>query len=382
MPVSEHDLRELLRERSDVVPVSAGLAQRVQLGVRRRRRFEAGGVAAALVLVLVATGLVALPRRGSDAPVNPVPTVTHDVTINGLQARTTGPRDVTGTDPFDVSITVTNPGPAAWTGTVGIGVATTAPVPTWFDGGVFELVQPDFTATTNLGGTVTASNLQFQGFAPRPTIKVAPGETRTWTYRAQRDATYTVVAPVLGWVAYADPDGSDADATGDLGTYPALAVSPTASTLACGAVTVTSFRQGRRGSWEVSSAYHALVGADRTPTWTALRDVNGRSQDVVTSAGGDVRVTTVVAALQAQEAGTSVYPSDPALPSQLAPGEYIVFAGEQMVPVTFVGTCHPSGSTITGTWTSIGPTGEGILDCTVTPIAGSMAAAVKQYCRR
>ena len=92
MTISEQDLRELLRERSDVVPSSPDRADAVKQRVRRQRRLEAAAVSAGLMAAIVAVAAVAIPRVGDTSP-TPVPPATSTATPTpGPQAlrRTTG----------------------------------------------------------------------------------------------------------------------------------------------------------------------------------------------------------------------------------------------------------------------------------------------------
>ena len=54
----------------------------------------------------------------------------------------------------------------------------------------------------------------------------------------------------------------------------------------------------------------------------------------------------------------------PDRPATLEPGRYVSYSGTRLVPITFAGTCGPSGEPITGTWTAYNDRTTGLLDCT------------------
>ena len=105
MTISEQDLRELLRERSDVVPSSPDRADAVKQRVRRQRRLEAAAVSAGLMAAIVAVAAVAIPRVGDTSPTpvppatstatpTPGPQVTGTATYDGIRMDTSGPATV------------------------------------------------------------------------------------------------------------------------------------------------------------------------------------------------------------------------------------------------------------------------------------------------
>ncbi|MFN8158731.1 MAG: hypothetical protein U0R68_15045 [Candidatus Nanopelagicales bacterium] len=399
MPVSEHDLRDLLRERSTAVPTTPDLAHRVQERVRRRRRLEAGAGIGALVIALVATGLVVVPRRDAAPPASTTPT--HRVTQvlgSTLVVTTEGPTRIEGEAPFDVHLEVTNTGSSTWNGMAGVGLVTGGEVPGFI--GENALVVPaeknsgrgpfDGPASTQGPAAVTdrSSAQQWYGLTVPSQVRLEPGQSGSWTMRMKRDPSATVLDPVLGWSPWLDPDGSAMPSLyGSLGALVPVTVTPRASNLACDTVTVTSASVRPAGPWQLTEASRAVVGPDLAATWLPLDVTDAPVVGVV--ATGDARQTTVMAAVSAHLNDTATpvpatgYASggNPMDAREPVPGTYVWFAGARMAEITFKGTCGPSGQPISGTWTAYYRTMEGLLDCSVVPPAGSLALDAKRFCK-
>jgi hypothetical protein len=389
MPVSEHDLRELLRERSDAVPVSAGLAQRVQLRVRRRRRFEAGGAAAALVLVLLATGLVALPRHEA---VGPASTTHRSTQVLGgsLVVTTEGPTRIEDETPFDLTLEVVNTSTTPWTGTLAVGLVLDGEVPGMLGGNGVLTSAGDVGFPFGTQGPSAVSDTsdaqEFDGLAV-DRVTLQPGEDRVWTMPAKRWPGGSVLGPVLGWIPYAD-DASRTDEflMGGLAAAAPVSVVPVASNRACDTVSITSASVGNPGSWQITDADTAVVGDDLTARWTPV-EVSDAPVTTVES-DGDARDATVMAAVSAYlNDGPTPVPATGYGPEQYAlettegaPGRYVSFSGTRMVEVSFTGVCGPSGNAISGVWNAYYRSGGGLLLCGRAPEPGSMAAVAQRYC--
>ncbi len=396
MPVSENELRDLLRERSASVPTTPELAHRVQDRVRRRRRLEAGAGIVSLVLVLVAAGLVVIPRREAASPASQVPTHRTTQVLGGtLVVTTEGPTEISGEQPFDVRLEIANTGSSTWSGRAAVGVVTGGTVP----GVVGEnpLVGPvdgldqgaeGPAATQGPAGIADPSNAsQWYGLAV-PSLSLAPGQDRTWTFRMKRYAGATVMTPVLGWLPWVDPGGAVAHVVyGDPAKAASIAVTPTPSNRACDTVTVTSATVGPPGPWRVTDASRAVVGPDLAATWVPLEvpDAPGTTVD----ATGDARGSTVMAAISAylNDSQTPIpatgYGSDGDVPrpTEQVPGTYVHFSGVRLADVAFTATCGPSGEQITGTWSAFYRRTSGELDCSVVPPTDSLAAAARRFCQ-
>lgn len=392
MPVSENTLRDLLHERSTAVPPTPDLADRVQVRVRRRRRLEAGTGIAALVMVLLAAGLVFVPRHDATPPVSAPTHRSTQMMESTLRVTTEGPTRIEGEVPVDATLEITNTGSTTWRGVAGVGLASPGEVPGYV--GLNQLLasagdvgDPMITQ----GPDAVADRSSAQEFAGQSvgTVVLAPGEHRSWTVRVKRNASSSVLGPVYGWIPYVDRDStSDETVLGSLDRATRIVVTPLASDRACDTVTVTSAKVGPAGPWTLVEARRAVVGTDLAATWLPL-DVPDAPITRADVALGDARETTVMLAVSAYLAGTATpvpatgYPSgdNPADAREPVPGTYIWFAGSRLVDVSFTGTCGPSGQEISGTWTAYYRTMEGLLDCSVVPSAGTLAVDAKRFCK-
>ncbi len=392
MPVTENSLRDLLRERSAQVPATPELAQRVQHRVRRRRRLEAGAGIAALVMVLVAAGLVVIPRHDATPPVS-APTHRSTQTMEStLIVTTEGPTRIEGETSVEATLEITNTGPTAWHGSAGVGLAFPGEVPGYVGPNQLLASAGDvgYPMITQ-GPDALADRSNAQQFAGQSvgSVVLAPGEHRSWTVRVKRYASSSVLGPVYGWLPYVDRDStSDETVLGSLDQAARIEVTPRASDLACDTVTVTSAQVGPPRPWTLVEASRAVVGTDLAATWLPL-DVPDAPTTRVDVALGDARETTIMAAVSAYLADTATpvpatgYPSggNPADAREPVPGTYVWYAGSSLVDVAFTGTCGPSGQQISGTWTAYYRTTEGLLDCSVVPKAGTLAVDAKRFCK-
>ena len=401
MPVTEDDLRALLRERTTSVPATPDLARTVQDRVRRRHRQELAAAALAVVVVLVGAALVVLPRPSATPPAGPSPTpspstgrtvVIGPQSIGDLDVTTEGPLTISGTTPFLLRITVHNTGARAWNGLVAIGLVHDAVFPGWFDGGLLTLTG-GFDTWSDLGATLPDRAVVggkpvtsvFDGVSLSARQTVAAGATRTWTFTAVRDTTTAVPGDVVGWVPSIDPVPSGALVFGDVSVASPVAVTPTASTLSCAVPTITSTSQGKPTDWQVSDAATAVVGTDRRARWTDVSGLDPQQMSLSSTATGDVRDTMLARALADSGVGrpSGFGPEAADRPARMAPGRYVTYAGYTILPISFTATCAPSGAAIAGTWDSYDAVTTGLLDCATNPPQGSIGAEVQlRFCPR
>lgn len=399
MPLTEDDLRALLRDRTASVPPTPGLAGRVEQRGRRRRRVELVTGVAALVLVLVGAALVAVPHRQAAPPVGPTPTPSPSVSgrtvvtsqsVGDLDVTTEGPARIDGGAPFTLRLTVSNTGARAWSGVVAIGVVGDAVFPGWYDGGLITAVggfdqYSDLGATlpelTMVGGKTVAR--AFSGVSPRDSQTIEAGQTRTWVITAGRDAATAVPGDVAGWVPYLGAVGADSP-FGDVDMATPVTVAPIGSSLPCATVSIDQATPGTAGPWQFSEVAAATAGTSKAASWKGVT-VDAEPMDLSSSATGDVRPTTVARAIADRGVGrpSAFGPSAAPRPRTLAPGRYVTYGAYTLLPITFTATCAPSGTVITGTWKSYDAVETGLVDCSTSPPKGTLGAEVKQrFCPR
>jgi hypothetical protein len=401
MPLTEDDLRAVLRDRTASVPSTPDLTERVKERVRRRRRTELAAGALALVVVLAGAALVVVPRPTATPPVGTTPTptpspartiVTGPQTVGGLEVTTEGPVAVTGTAPFGLTITVHNTAATPWTGSVSIGLVHDAVFPGWFDGGVITSTG-DPNQVSDLGATLPDTHLvngqqvtrSFDGLTVNGKQTVPAGGTRTWTFAAARNAQTAVPNGVVGWIPLLDSGSVKTLAMGDLGVATPIAVTPSSSSLPCATVSITSTSQATPTAWQVNEAATAVVGTNGAARWVDVAGLDPQQMTLTPSGIGDSRVTTIARAITDTGVGrpSAFGPAAAKRPATLAPGRYVTYTAYTLLPISFTGTCSPSGDAISGTWWSYDQIDGGIVDCATTPLAGSAGAVVeKKYCPR
>lgn len=59
---------------------------------------------------------------------------------------------------------------------------------------------------------------------------------------------------------------------------------------------------------------------------------------------------------------------------------YVACSGTRLVPITFAGSCGPSGEPISGTWTAYDDRSTGLLDCAAPGTASALAAKAAELC--
>jgi hypothetical protein len=400
MPLTEDDLRAVLRDRTAAVPPTPDLAGRVQDRVRRRRRTELAAGVLALVVALVGAALVVVPRPSATPPVGPSPapspstgrTYVTQQTIGDLDVTTEGPLAITGTTPFVLTITVHNTSAMQWSGSVAIGVVHDAVFPGWFDGGLITSTG-DFTKVGDLGATLPDTYLvngkqvtrSFDGLVVTGLQNVSAGGTRSWRFTAARDPQTAVPAGVVGWIPMLDDGKHDASLMGDIESATSIAVTPASSTLPCATVSITSTSQATPTAWQVNEAATAVVGTNRNARWLDVSGLDPQQMNLTPSSIGDARVTTIAKAIADTGVGrpSAFGPEAAKRPSTMAPGRYVTYTAYTLLPISFTGTCSPSGNPISGTWWSYDQLDGGIVDCATNPPTGSLGAEVKQrYCPR
>ncbi len=403
MPLTENELRDLLRDRSAATPATPDRVDAVRTRVAKQRRRELAAVSGALALVVAAGALWAMPRQ-SATPVDPaspspsaspsisstakpVGTTTTKTQIGGLDFVITGPAEITGTEPFDVTMVVTNLVIGEWTGTIAVGLASDAEVPGMFEGGLIGAAGEAVDGyPSNLGVTLPDPGRQFSGVMPAASVTLGEIESKTWTVSVQRDPSVPAFGRVTGWLPMAQRDG-DAAGTAIVATQAGegIPVSPVESNLSCATVTIGTWERGEVQPWTLDLAYTAVVGADGKVTWEEIAGLGDQGTGVTSTQTGKVRSSTVMRALGDLGAATpSGFGAEtPDLPTTLAPGRYVAYSGTQLVPITFAGTCGPSGDSISGTWTAYNDRTKGLLDCdavAAVTLAQPVAAKASGYC--
>jgi hypothetical protein len=251
-----------------------------------------------------------------------------------------------------------------------------------FEGGIVEgTTGVDPPVVSNFGATLDAPNRQLQGVILDAPVTLAAGETRRWTFEVQRDLAYPVSGTVLGWASYANSDAVDVQQIAPPSGLTALTFTPTSSNRPCATVAIGSWDRGQVQPWTVDIAYTAVVGADGKAAWEEIAGLGDQGTSVDSTQTGNVRSSTVMKALEDQGAGVAsgFGAALPDRPSTLDPGRYVAYSGTQLVPITFAGTCGPSGESISGTWTAYDDRTTGLLDCdtfgTGTPASSILARA-------
>jgi hypothetical protein len=236
MPLTEADLRELLTERSDVVPVTFDRVAAVRGRIRRRQRRQTAALATAATVVLVAAVPFVQSQRGSSTdrsatvPVpatstTPIALTPSVAVVDGLTVTTTGPDTIAGARPFTVSVRVRNTTGSAWTGTIGVGILRILPVKQTADSLIAAM--PSDPVMQNLG-ILLPDGYRYLDGASSPTVRtLAPGAAFTETIQLVRGYSSTVAdPPIRGWVPYLTPIGSTSPHYPDPDRFPLIMVTP------------------------------------------------------------------------------------------------------------------------------------------------------------
>ena len=394
MPLTENELRDLLHQRTAGAPASPDRVGAVRARVAKQRRRELAGVAAVMAVVVGAGVLWALPRNTA-APIPPAtssPTPSDTAVIGeavvtisdvaGLSTTVGGRRAVSSTKIAIFELEVTNPGAEAWTGSIGAGALVEASVPGLYEGGIINPgagVDPE--EYSGFGATLDSPNQQLQGVILTDSVTLAPGETRRWSFDVQRDAAYPVDGAVLGWAPYANNEATDDDQITPVAGLDALTFTPVESNLSCATVQIGSWERGEVQPWTVDLAYTAVVGADGKATWEEIAGLGDQGTSVTSTQTSNVRSSTVMRALADRGAAeASGFGAElPDRPATLDPGRYVAYSGTQLVPITFAGSCGPSGEPISGTWTAYNDRDTGLLDCATAALSTPTELAGRAY---
>lgn len=396
MSMTEDELRDLLRSRTQNAPAVTGLAESAEAAGRRARAGIRAGVAAALVAVLAVSAAIALPRQGAEVPpVGPTPSISEGALIveqelNGVRVRTSGPAAIQGEEPFTLTLQVTNPGSQDWTGEVGVGLVREAvPAPAGF-----SLLVPDDPsgepapdvltgATSELG-----SGRTFEGASTVVSVRIAAGATSTWTVQLRRNPEAAVIGTPIGWVGYVMPgdvgDPMAIDPVGDGGR--ALDIAPRSSSLGCDEVSNLTWERTGDQEWRLTRAEQVIVeqdGAQPTIGSAESMDVVDVSLDAGSApapAWAVLRAVDAAGTGASTTTGLTEVPLNPEAFPQA--GTFIRYSASSMVDIRFSGTCEPSGEPVSGvaTLNGDGAVSGGIVDCATGPEATPAARLAAAYC--
>lgn len=396
MPMTEDELRDLLRSRTQTAPAVAGLAERAEAAGRRQRAGIRAGVAAALVAVLAVSAAIALPRGGTDVPpVGPTPTVSEGALVveqdlNGVRVRTSGPAVIEGEGPFTLTLQATNPGSQDWTGEVGVGLLREAvPAPAGFSLLIPDdpSVEPGPDVLTGLTSEL-GDGRTFEGASTVVSVRIDAGGTSTWTVQLRRNPEAAVIGTPIGWVGYVMPDdvvdSTAIDPVGDRGT--ALDITPRGSSLGCGEVSDLTWERTGDQEWRLTLAEQVIVEQDGAQPTVGLAE----SMDVVDvsldAGSAPAPAWAVLRALDAAGTGASTttglteIPLNPEAFPQA--GTFVRYSAASMVDIRFSGTCEPSGEPVSGvaTLNGDGAVNGGIVECATGPEAAPAARLAAAYC--
>jgi hypothetical protein len=389
MTISEQDLRELLRERSDVVPSSPDRVDAVKQRVRRRRRFEAAAVGAGLMAAVVAVAAVVIPRVGDVSPIPvppatqtaaPGPQVTGSATYDGIRMDTSGPAAIRGTAPFVVTVTVTNTTPQEWRGFVDVGVHRPGPLPNAAD----NLFMPSpATPDRVVDIAMLADGLTELDGIRSEELVLAAGASTVLTLGMQRSASTVAHPDIRGWVPWIHTGTTP---TVDPSAFSIVVVDPRElSANACTSLTVTKATSTRLPTQLLAAATTTATSAAASAPWTEVSGLPGPFAPSV--AGADVDVVTAVEALNTFGVDSlgSATSNVPDLTPPEGAGTFVTYSGMDPVDVTFSGTCGLADGTtqpasIVGVLHTYRIDVGGILDCALVPPAKSLGLQAAAYC--
>jgi hypothetical protein len=390
MTISEQDLRELLRERSDVVPSSPDRVDAVKQRVRRQRRFEAAAVGAGLVAALVAVAAVVVPRVGDTSPTpvppatqtaTPGPQVTGSATYDGIRMDTSGPATVHGTTPFAVTVTVTNTTPQEWRGSVVVGVHRPGPRPNEADS---LFTESPATADGHDTIVMLADGLTELDGVRSDDLVLAAGSSTVVTFALERSPGTTARPDIRGWIPWVqDAAISTFDPTG----FSLVVVDPSTTVATCASFTVTNATETRLPQQLLGAATTTTTSASAPASWTEVPGLPGSFAPSV--AGVDVDVVTLVNAVGALGAtftmagGASRDPD--LLETTQNAGSWVTYSGISPNDIAFSGQCGlVDGTVLPGTMTGVLHTYRvdegGWVDCALVPPPKSLGLAAAAYC--
>jgi hypothetical protein len=388
MTISEQDLRELLRERSEVVPSSSDRVDAVKQRVRRQRRFEAAAVGAGLVAAVVAVAAVVIPRVGDVSPTpvppatqsaTPGPQVTGSATYDGIRMDTSGPATVHGTTPFTVTVTVTNTTTQEWRGAVDVGVHRPGP-------------RPD--AADNLFITSPAAPTDHVDIAQLPDglteldgvrtgdLVLAAGASTVVTLRLERSPGTVAHPDIHGWVPWiVGTPTTSLDPSG----FPIVTVDPGDPQATCASFVVSSATEKRLTDQLLGAATTTTTSATATPNWTEVPGLPGSFAPSVS--GADVDLVTLIEGLGSHglDGVGSASSNKPDLTAPAYAGTFVTYSGVAPVDITFAGTCIQADSRVaplpmSGVLHTYRSDVGGILDCALVQKLPALALQAAAYC--
>lgn len=389
MTISEQDLRELLRERSDVVPTSPDRVDAVKQRVRRQRRFEAAAVGAGLVAALVAVAAVVVPRGGVPTPTpvppatqtaTPGPQVTGSATYDGIRMDTSGPATVHGTTPFTVTVTVTNTTTQEWRGAIDVGVHRPGPLPNAADS---LFTESPATADGHDDIVMLADGLTELDGVRSDGLVLAAGSSTLVTLTLERSSGTIAHPDIVGWVPWVH---GVALSTFDPAGFSLVVVDPRdASATTCASFDVSSATENRLPDQLLGAATTTTTSATATPAWTDVTGLPGSFTPSVS--GADVDLVTLIDGLGAfgMEALGSTVSNKPDLTAENYAAPWVAYAGIAPVDISFTGVCVHSDSTIaptpmSGVLHTYRSDVGGILDCLLVQPLSGLALQAAAYC--
>ena len=386
MTISEQDLRELLRDRSDVVPASADHAAAVKQRVRRQRRVEAVAVSAGLLAAIVAVTAVALPRVGdtSPAPVPPAtettgPQVTGSATYDGIRMDTSGPATVHSTTPFTVTVTVTNTTAQQWHGAVDVGVHRPGPLPDASDG-LFLPVPA--TADQQVDIAMLPDGLTELDGVRSGELDLAAGVSTVVTLHLERSPSTVANPDIYGWVPWLH--GTPTTSL-DTSGFQLVVVDPRDPHATCSSFDVSSATEKRLPDQLLAAATTTTTSATATPSWTEVPGLPGSFTPSVS--GANVDLVTLLAGLGTfgVDGAGSTLSNKPDLTAEKYAATFVTYSGVAPVDITFTGVCAHADSSVapvpmSGVLHTYRSDIGGLLDCAfVQPLKG-LALQAAAFC--
>ena len=390
MTISEQDLRELLRERSDVVPSSPDRADAVKQRVRRQRRLEAAAVSAGLMAAIVAVAAVAIPRVGDTSPTpvppatstatpTPGPQVTGTATYDGIRMDTSGPATVHGTTPFIVSVTVTNTTSQEWRGSVDLGVHRPGPLPNAAD----SLFLPSpATPDRHVDIAMLPDGLTELDGVRSGELDLAAGASTVVTLHLERSSSTVANPDISGWVPwlYGTPPTSLVTSGFQL-----VVVDPRDPLATCTSFVVSRATEQPLPDQLLGAATTTTTSATVAPDWTEVAGLPGSF--IPSVSGADVDLVTLIEGLDTfgvHGVGSAVS-HKPDLTTPKYAAAFVTYSGIAPVDITFTGTCVHADSAVaplpmSGVLHTYRSDVGGILDCALEPPAKSLGLQAAAFC--
>ncbi len=301
--ITDDQIATVLRRAGDATPLPAPVPlDDVLAGVRHRRRVRAGaltGTAVAIAAVLVASPLLRGPGREvaplapsattASVAADPATTRTHSATVDDLAITTQGSTVLTGSLPTTVTVTVTNHGAVAWTGTIGVGITEPNSMA---NGNSPSLTSaPGQPTVQGYGVLLPDAQRSIDGVLDTTVVTIAPGATRTWAFAVRAGSDLATRGMLTGWVPMVFPGATGAPSYPDPQSYPIVhAVTDLATGPGQPLVTANSYARG-------GNAAHpgALVAVDLENDGAEPVTVTDVS---IVATGVDVRGAVVSAAAE------------------------------------------------------------------------------------